>query len=122
MLILDFHQESGLLLRSHKQIGPPHSFKNHVGIPAGRMRSSQEICAYHFQTISARPIRAEHESRSVNRFLNDRNLAFVELEINYVRRFGVFARKMFFDLMSELLSRHGVCIVQPSLAIKAITI
>ena len=42
--------------------------------------SSQKVCADHFQAVAARSVTSEHQSRRLDRFLNDRHLALVQLE------------------------------------------
>ena len=46
------------------------------------MCSRKEISANHFQAVAARFVRTQHQSRGLDGLLNDRELAFIELEVH----------------------------------------
>jgi hypothetical protein len=48
----------------------------------------EEVGTGHFQAISARLVTPEHQSRRLNRLLDYRDLALVELEVDDLRWFG----------------------------------
>ena len=77
--------------------------QEHVGLSAVEVGSRQEIRADHLQTIAAGFVRTQHQGCRLNRLLNHRNLAPVELEVDDLGRFGVLAGEVLIDFALELV-------------------
>src|SRR5579864_415426 len=91
-------------------------------IAAVETSSCQEIGADHLQTIPPRFVAAEHQSRGLDRLLNDWDLALVEFEVDNLPRFGVLSGQLLFDLSLEFLFGQHLGFVQPGCTIEALIV
>jgi hypothetical protein len=67
-----------------------------------QIRPSQEIRADHLQAITTGFIAPKHESRGLERLLDDRDLALVQLEVDDLPGLRLAAGQFLFDLPFEL--------------------
>ena len=95
---------------------------NPTRIPIFKTRPGQEIRTDHLQAISPRFVLTEHESGDLERLLDYRNLALVELELDNLPRLSFLARQMLFDFTLESLFRHLFGAVQPGCTIELLSI
>src|SRR5579864_6528455 len=91
-------------------------------LTAVQVRTGQKIRADHFQTISSRFIAAEHQSRGLDRLLDDWELALVEFEVDDLPRFGVLSGQLLFDLSLEFFFGQNLGFVQPGCTIELLTV
>src|SRR5215471_13430580 len=82
----------------------------------------QEVSTYHLQAITPRFIRPKHQASSLNRPLDDWDLAPVDLEMNRLRRFAVLAGQLPFHLPAKLFFRHLPGLVQPGCTFELLTL
>src|ERR1039458_9566159 len=69
-----------------------------------QVRSSQEVGADHLQAVTARFVRAQHQSCRLDCLLDDRDLALVDLEIDQLRRLLFPSRQFLLHGPPELFS------------------
>src|SRR5579864_7278163 len=91
-------------------------------LTAVQVRTGQKIRANHLETVAARFIAAEHQSRGLDRLLDDWELALVEFEVDNLPRFGVLSRQLLLDLSLEFFFRQNLGLVQPGCTIELLTI
>ena len=72
-----------------------------VGITTVKCGSGQEVGADHLQAVAPRLVRSQHQSRGLERLLDHRNLALVELEIHDLRQFRVFSGQLCLNLPAD---------------------
>src|SRR6266496_475144 len=82
----------------------------------------QEVRTNHFQAVAAGAVASQHQSRHLERLLDDRDLAFVKLEIDNLPGFGFFPCKLLLHLTPELFFGHLASFVQPGCTIEALPI
>ncbi len=70
-------EESLLLFAGQEFVAAGDGAKQNFRVTVIQVRSRQEVGADHFQTVPARFIRAEHQSCSIHRLLDHRNLALI---------------------------------------------
>src|ERR1035438_20179 len=82
------------------------------------MCACQEVGADHLQTVAARFVASEHQSRYLQCLLDHRNLVLVDFEVDQLRRFLFFSCQFLLHCPRELFSRHGAGFVHPGCAIE----
>jgi anti-sigma B factor antagonist len=73
--------------------------------PIVQIGSGQKICADHLQTVTARFVGSEHQGCRLNCLLDNRNLAFIKLEINNFPRLGLLSGQFPFERLNLRISR-----------------
>src|SRR5208282_505643 len=84
--------------------------------------SCKEIGADHFQAVAARFVRAQHPRCRLDRLLDDRDLALVDLEVDQFRRLRFLSRQFLLHLPPEVLLRQSASFVQPGCTIEVLTV
>ena len=75
-------QKRSLLFAREELEETQSRMQENIGIFILQIRSRQEVCADHLQSVATGLVAAQHQSRRFDRLLNNGHLTFVELEIN----------------------------------------
>src|SRR5689334_12860843 len=82
----DFRPQPGqklmLVFARQELVEARDGFEQDFRVALIEVGAGQEVSADHLQTIAAGFIRSQHHGRRLNRLLDDRDLALVELEID----------------------------------------
>ena len=106
------------LLLWQKLEEPRHRKQQHLWIPVVQVGPRQEGRADHFQTVAAGSVATQHQTRSFDRPLNDRQLALVQFDVDNLPWFRFPPRQFLLDLLLKLLLGQFPCPVQPGCTIK----
>src|SRR5437773_399152 len=101
---------------------PRKRTQEHIRITVVQIRSRQEIRTDHLQTVAAGFIGSEHQSRCLQRLLDDRDLALVKFEIHDLPGLGFFPGQLLLHLSPELVFWHLASLVQPGCTIELLPI
>ena len=96
-------QESLLLFAGQELVVARDRVEQDLRVTIVQMSSCEEVGANHLQAVAARFVRAQHPPCRLDRLLDDRDLALVELELGDFGRFGVLAREVLVHLAFELI-------------------
>jgi hypothetical protein len=86
-LLGHFVQESLPLFSRKKLEKPRHGLQKRRWVLVIEVRPCQEVGADHFKTVTSGFVRTQHQSRRLNRLLDNRNLSLVQLEVDNLPRF-----------------------------------
>src|SRR5207249_7605284 len=85
-LLTDSLKKSLLLVGRQEMERAGKRAEQHVRISLIQIGSGQKVRADHLKTVAAGLIAAQHQSRRLDRLLDDRNLALIQLEIDNLPR------------------------------------
>ncbi len=83
---------------------------------------SQKICTNHLQAVAPGLVRPEHQGRDLDRLLDHRELALINLEIDQLRRLAVLAGQLFLHFPLQLRLGHLPGSVQPGCTFEALAL
>src|ERR1035437_8280065 len=71
----------------------PDRIQQYFRISVVQIRSRQKVRTDHRQTVAARFVRAQHQSRRLDCLLDDGNLTLIDLEVDQLRRLRFLPRQ-----------------------------
>src|ERR1019366_2377903 len=121
-LLAQVFEESLLLFAGQELVVSGDRVEQDLRVAIVQVRSCKEVGTNHLQTVTARFVRAQHPRCRLDRLLDDRDLALVNLEVDQLRRLLFPSRQFLLPLPPEVLLRQLSSFVQPGCTIEVLTV
>src|ERR1017187_2510002 len=121
-LLSKVFEESLLLFAGQELVVTGNRVEQDLRVAIVQVRASQEVGADHLETVTARFVGSQHQGCRLDRLLDHRDLALVDLEVDQFRRLLFPSRQFLLHCPPEVLLRQLSSFVQPGCTIEVLSV